>query len=524
MEESKEITEKEEKAIVEVKPYMVFGREFSLSNPDIIDYYKIRMKMMSVRFKLVGVIDESGRYNISDEVRYDLIGMEKEIEDAGEDFYKAEALYMKKHFYFHIKITQLEEGKAKASLYLSEYVQDFMPNEYIVSHICDFIDDYDEEFRIRVRKTFNLVDVATKIDDTAVSDLAVIMQDAFDMDMVLGGLYDMASQIYVIRMLKALEESGQAGAKVLERYRQLLAESRGIEIDERYRYAHYKALLDRAFDDNGGYETSGLDPKVVAQIILEMNNNAKSILKASPLNRIEEIDLPNSNGEKSASLKSSSKAGGKKSAGDKAKKDNKKKDKKKGGKKKGEEEDKKKGGGVKASEIENLYKVFLPTKEKTKPEKMSPDKSIPEEGPIKSVPVPEKVKITKETIEATVKVEGENLSLDEIEEQELTVISEKTVTEVKNSDGSITKEVVQTVEISGTVERNIEENKNFEVQEQSPEEDKREADEFKVDQEEGTQNQYSEEEETEEFELDKQEKISKETPQQEILDDFENFM
>ena len=451
-----------------VKPYIVFGSDFSLSNSDIIDYYKTRMKMMAVKFKLAGKFDDRGDYKISNEIRHDLIGMEKEIDESGESFYKAEALYMKKHFYFTVEITELEEGKAKASLYLSEYVEDYLPGEYIVSHICDYVDVFDDEFRIRVRKAFNLVDVATKVDDLAVPELAVVMQDAFDIEMVVGGLYDMASQIYVMRMIKALEEGGEIGQKVLKKYRQLLGLSKDIEINDKYRYAHYKALLDRAIDEYGGYEAIGLDPKVVAMIILEMNRTVKAINNASSRG-IYEINTPKKE-EKKQEAKSSSKSGGAKKADKKKdKKDDKKKDKKKSDKK----DEKKKGGGISVKVIENLYKrdIVLPEKSTAKVSSKKFDTVENEtKQPVlketKQQKKPTKVVITKKVVEVSAEIDNGNAfsedDIDDIEDgntaAKTQVIERIEITETKLPNGDIVREKKRQIIVNGTVDLNNEDN------------------------------------------------------------------
>ena len=299
---------------VETATYKVFGRDFSLTNTDYIDYYKTRMKMMAIKYRLVGRINDKAQYIIRDAIRYDLIRMEKEIDEAGEDYYKAIALYMKKHFLFQVKITPIQEGKAKASLYLSEYIEDFLGEEYITSHIADFVDVYDDDFRIKLRKAFNLVDVATKIDDFAVPDLAVAMQDCFDLEIVVGGLYDMASQIFLMRLLKELEGSGEVGAKVLARYRELLAKSKDIEIDEKFRNSHYKALLDRAIDDLGGYEKLGIDKNAIDLIIKDINSTIKAIDNVSGKGGYVEAEGPIKR-EDVSSTKSKSDGGGNKNKG-----------------------------------------------------------------------------------------------------------------------------------------------------------------------------------------------------------------
>ncbi len=304
---------KEEKVSEQVKPYPVFGSDFQVSQPDFIIYYKYRMRMMKLKYKLVGRVDENGQYVIDKLIMKDLIKMEKEIEDQGENFYKAIALYMKKHFYYTVKIQKKEDGKAVASLYLAEYVDNFLGHEYIVSHIANFSDVYDQDFRVKVRKAFNLVDVNVKVDDFAVPDLAVIMQDAFDFELIAGGLYDSASQIFVMSMLKELEGAGDIGKELLAKYRMLLSQS-DIEINEKFRYISYKALLDRLIDEYGGYEKIGLDPKKVQQIVLEMNKTLMQIDKASARGPME-MEVHNksdkqkvlSAGKKNASKKASGK-------------------------------------------------------------------------------------------------------------------------------------------------------------------------------------------------------------------------
>ena len=176
------------------KPYPVFGTDFTIYEGDFIEFYKARMKIMAIKFKLVGQVNSQGTYVINEDIRRDLVRMEKEIEDSGETFYKAIALYMRKYFYFHIKIEEKENGMAKATLYLSEFVDGFLGQDYIVTPVAEYNSINDDEFRIRVRKAFHLVDVEVKNDDTAVPDLAVIMQDALDMELLLGGFFDMASQ------------------------------------------------------------------------------------------------------------------------------------------------------------------------------------------------------------------------------------------------------------------------------------------------------------------------------------------
>ena len=67
----------------------VYGQDITVTDGDLIDYYRTRMKMMVMRFMLVGRFDDKGIYRIKNEIKYDLIRMNKEISDSGEDFYRA---------------------------------------------------------------------------------------------------------------------------------------------------------------------------------------------------------------------------------------------------------------------------------------------------------------------------------------------------------------------------------------------------------------------------------------------------
>lgn len=362
----KEEEEKQGKVeiVEEVVPYNVFGRDFSVNSPNIVEFYKHRMKMMVVQYKLVGKVDDEGRYRISKDIKYDLIAMKKEIEEMGDDYYKVSTLYMKKYFNFTIKLTMLEDGKVKASLSLAEYVGKSVDGEVIYTHIADFVDVFDADYRIKLRKVFNLVDADAKNNDFDIPNLAVLMQDLFDMDLYIGGLYDMASQIYVMRMLKILESGGKLERDVIERYKQLVAAYENEEEDEqkgasatmsKSRRAQekekekninekYKELLDKAIDEAGGLEKLNVDKKQLNSVVGEINktNDAIEELSVAGIGEInmEEIRTTKSGGGVGGD--SAKKKAKKKGDGDK-KKDPKKKDKKKDDKK---DDKKKSGGGV----------------------------------------------------------------------------------------------------------------------------------------------------------------------------------
>lgn len=274
------IPSQEGENIKEKISYKLYDREISVSDQDYIDFYKTGIKMMAMRFMLVGRINDEGIYKISDLIKYDLIDLPKEIHDEDDSKIQARTYYMKKFFYFTVEFSKLENEKAKASLYLSEYVGEFLDKDYIVSHIADFIDDDDENFVGKVKKAYNLLDVAIKVDELKVPNLAVLMQNEYEINMFIGGLYDIAAQIYLMRMLKLLEESGKPEClEIINRYKQLvlISDEKNAGQEVTNKNTLLKALLDRAIDEKGGLESLNLDKEKIKNIVGEINKSIKAI-------------------------------------------------------------------------------------------------------------------------------------------------------------------------------------------------------------------------------------------------------
>ena len=259
-----------------VNSYLAYGQDFLLIESEFIEFYKNRYKLLAYQKNLVGNFNERGHYVIPAAIKADLVRMPKEIENMGSDFYKASNIYMKKEFYFDIKIVEVD-NKAKASLYLTENVGEFLQCPHIHTHIADFIDVYDEEYRVKLRKAFNLVDVAVPISDVLVPELAVVMQDNYDFMLINEGLCDIINQIYLLKMLELLEKSGEKGVKVVERYKELAQKVEPELKGKKYKNNILKAMLDRAIDENGGLEKLEINKEDKIVTVKEINSSIKKI-------------------------------------------------------------------------------------------------------------------------------------------------------------------------------------------------------------------------------------------------------
>ena len=268
-----------------IKPLKVYGSEYETSDEDEISYYKTMFRMLSIKCGLVGRFTRTGKYIIPDEIKTDLVKINKEISDSGENFYKANTQYMRKNFFFVVRIEMIDDVKAKASLYLQEEADNVFAGQYLTSHIADFVDDYNEYFRINVRKVFNLLDVAIINEDYRVPNLAVLLQDYIDLELFVAGLYDTACQIYLLKMLKLLEEEGgEEGLEILKRYKELIAHLEIEKMSGKYKYTNYKNMLDKAILEKGGLKKLPVAQNKVKEIVKEMNKSVKSIedLKLKP--------------------------------------------------------------------------------------------------------------------------------------------------------------------------------------------------------------------------------------------------
>lgn len=268
-----------------IKPLNVYGSEYETSDEDEISYYKTMLRMLSIKCALVGRFTRAGKYIIPDEIKTDLVKINKEISDSGENFYKANTQYMRKNFFFVVRMEMIDDVKAKASLYLQEEADNVFAGQYLTSHIADFVDDYNEYFRINVRKVFNLLDVAIINEDYRVPNLAVLLQDYIDLELFVAGLYDTACQIYLLKMLKLLEEEGgEEGLEILKRYKELIAHLEIEKMSGKYKYTNYKNMLDKAILEKGGLQKLPVAQNKVKEIVKEMNKSVKSIedLKLKP--------------------------------------------------------------------------------------------------------------------------------------------------------------------------------------------------------------------------------------------------
>ena len=251
-ETSKNAAEKESASAKQVekekKKFQVFGqKDVFLSNIDFIDYQKINNKMLFLQFHLMGQFDENGKYYIKEDIRKDLVHVQKEIQEEDDKGFLAEARYAKVLFNFEVEI-EYEDANAKASLFIIEKVDD----QTIKTLLDSFKDVINDDFRIKVRQRFNLVDVAVTVRDEEVPNLNIWLYWQNEEYLYWKDLYEMGSQFFVLRALAILEGYGELGTKIIERYNAKLSQFEDSLPNRKYTKA--KEILDEVLGEFGGIE------------------------------------------------------------------------------------------------------------------------------------------------------------------------------------------------------------------------------------------------------------------------------
>lgn len=251
-ETSKNADEKESSSAKQVekekKKFQVFGqKDVYLSNIDFIDYQKINNKMLFLQFHLMGQFDENGKYYIKEDIRRDLVHVQKEIQEEDDKGFLAEVRYAKVLFNFEVEI-EYKDAEAKASLFIIEKVDD----QTIKTLLDSFSDANDADFRIKVRQRFNLVDVAVAVRDEEVPNLNIWIYWQNEEYLYWKDLYEMGSQFFVLRALAILEGYGELGAKIIERYNAKLSQFEDSLPNRKYTKA--KEILDEVLGEFGGIE------------------------------------------------------------------------------------------------------------------------------------------------------------------------------------------------------------------------------------------------------------------------------
>lgn len=263
----------------EVKPVTVFGKNTILTEKEDIAYYMNWIREIRIQNQLIGNISMNGTYQIPEKLRRELVKMEKEAVDLSPSYYIALSVYMKKTFNFAVEVEVLEDGRACASLFLNEVVQDVEGVSSLRTFIAKTIEPFDGQFESVVCAKFHIVDTPKSIQETDIPEITIELQDQLDDWLYMEEIDDIGSQIYVMRLLKELQSAGPVGQKIVADYKAAILKNK---VDEKAKGIHIKLrrLLDEIIEKNGGLDQLPISKEVLRQPKKEFNVTMRKVQAA----------------------------------------------------------------------------------------------------------------------------------------------------------------------------------------------------------------------------------------------------
>lgn len=286
----------EEKNVEQIACFFkVYWSDEEISDPKLINYYKILLREIIDQNKLLGKFDDFGVYTIDVDIRRELARMYKDIFDIFDGGYKAKAIYMDKEFSFVVDLLLLDGGMARADLYLVEEVVGLHEHTF-KTFVATFTSEMNGDFNLRVKKAFRLVDFMSTLHDTDIPNIAILLQGQIDNGIFLDELIELGSQIFVLRMLEELEKCGEIGKSIVEEFKARMQEEdekppqekseekQSGEIEYKHKvnkkFTSMRHKLDEIVEKKGGYASLPLEKEVKDKIFEDFN---------APVEKVEDL-------------------------------------------------------------------------------------------------------------------------------------------------------------------------------------------------------------------------------------------
>lgn len=283
----------------ETKTFKLFSSDEVFSDPVVIDYLKICLREFCDANHLVGKFRDDGKYYLQNDIKKDLVQMEKEIALVEEGVFYASNSYMNKNFNFKIVVEKLAENKARAILYLIEDYLDGQQRGQFSTFVASFEEVINGDFNIKVKTAFNLVDSAGDLHEADIPQVAILLHGQKENGIFLDELIELGSQIYVLRMLELLEKVGEKGQEILTDFKEAQKkmeeeESKEEKSDQKKKskkdividmsvnkkYTKLRKILDQSIQKHGGYEKLPIKKE-------DLQKNLKTFVE--PVKKVEEM-------------------------------------------------------------------------------------------------------------------------------------------------------------------------------------------------------------------------------------------
>ena len=191
---------------------------------------------------LLGDFDANGKYAVSDPVIVrNLLDIPKKFEEKNDNIVYASAI--KNNFVLNFKIEfKIEVDFCQANLYLIEIEHSVEEDIKHLTKLDNILTVYSPNFKDEVFKQWKIfVDDEIYEKNDFLFEYLRAQEEAF---LFNGELTEILAQLYVVRILKILESSGEAGLKTIDDYKNYLEKVNKNDPGFKLNYANLKEVLD----------------------------------------------------------------------------------------------------------------------------------------------------------------------------------------------------------------------------------------------------------------------------------------
>ena len=226
----------------------VFGGEEVLENPSLIDYYRLHQVDQLFLNKLLGDFTPEGKYDIPEETKKILIKVKKLITEVSANMYLATSQLKYITLNFSVKYWKTENNQAVANLYLTEKLE----GADLVCFIAQYVSEYNDDFKERVKKAFNLFNEIEDFEDEYSQKIDEICEIQKQKKAEREYIVEIQSEFYIKEMLRLLEQSGENGKAIIEEFKPIM-ENALAQTNKSGVFQKLRLKLDNLIIKSGGF-------------------------------------------------------------------------------------------------------------------------------------------------------------------------------------------------------------------------------------------------------------------------------
>lgn len=215
---------------------------------DVSNYQRKRENL------LLGEFSSDGKYSIKDEkILQNLLSMPKIFQEKVDDVVYAYAKRDGINLNFKIDM-DISESYCSAEIYLVEVEHDVESDNKYLTPLSKIVEIYSPKFRDHVFEAWNinLQETPLEKDDGYVFEYLKTIRGQYDFNKEL---IEILSQLYVVRLLKLLDNCGQLGINIQADYKMLVEKLLKKDPSLAQDYSRLKQILDKMIKKNKGFDT-----------------------------------------------------------------------------------------------------------------------------------------------------------------------------------------------------------------------------------------------------------------------------